>query len=78
MLETYFGYCALHQMDEQFLTYIDAVSRLDNTSRTNKEKVPEPETTLEYYIKKGLAEQAVQKVRTLLAHKTPMEIIDSR
>ncbi len=62
MLETYFGYCALHQMDEQFLTYIDAVSRLDNTSRTNKEKVPEPETTLEYYIKKGLAEQAVQKV----------------
>ena len=78
MLETYFCYCALHQMDEQFLTYIDAVSRLDNTSRTNKAKVSEPETTLEYYIKKGLADQAVQKVRTLLAHKTPMEIIDSQ
>ncbi len=78
MLETYFGYCALHQMDEQFLTYIDAVSRLDNTSRINKAKVSELETTLEYYIKKGLADQAVQKIRTLLAHKTPMEIIDSQ
>ena len=87
MLQTYFGYCALHQMDEQFLDYIEMAKQWEIVSRREERPVidktvrKEEETSgkeLFDAVKKGLVRQAEAIARRMLENCEPMRLIDEQ
>lgn len=84
MLQTYFGFCALHHMDEQFLKYIEVSERWKTDAPrasvktvTAEKKVSEDgEITLRLAIEKGMIRQASETVSVLLRDYKPMDIVN--
>lgn len=77
MMDVYYGFCALHDLDERCESYINYASSQDEPDIAIQKNAEEnPEKMLVHAILKGLAEEAENCTQKLLLEKEPLLIID--
>ena len=75
MMDVYYGFCALHNLDERCENYISYASSQveEETVKVTEEN---PEKALVHAILKGLSEEAETNTKKLLESKEPLSVID--
>ena len=79
MLNTYFGFCALSNLDPQCSKYIDYSTKNDKSNKSEKKEKTEvsSDMALKTSILKGLKEEASSYAEILLGKMSALEIIDN-
>ncbi len=74
MVDVYYSYCVLHNMDEGCESYIEYANA---QKEEEKEKPAEADVSLKYLIEKGMRDAVAESAAKLLNQKSPLEIINT-
>ncbi len=75
MMNVYYSFCALSDLDERCERYIEYAAQETETV-VEKKEVMSPEKALSYSVLKGLKEDAAEYAKKVLENTSPLEVID--
>ena len=75
MMNVYYSFCALSDLDERCEKYIEYAAQ-ETEVKTEKKEELSPDKALSYAVLKGLKEEAAEYAKKVLKNTSPLEVID--